>query len=932
MRKMWKKVMASVLVIVLSVSTFMTSDWTTAKAEAATADGLKVIGASIRFIDENTAVDGIRFAVGVTTEAFEAMSESQKQNYHLLVMPTVLVDGELEKGESYSYSGGTAYAQDIQIDWAKATEESGYKVVRIYLNEIDASYVTTGLTARAYSQDGDNAPVYSEAIERSYYSVANSALNDVNADNTGAYTNEAGTQYSPYNATQRDALLGVKYEKSGKWDLQDGNLIQQSESSTDSLSDRMIRTAEDGAYVIYTSFKTRVRDHIVGNLGGFRFLVNEAGTAYVELGYYSPNATANQNIYAALRGTDDGTVWEFANSNDCGGITLQAETWYDFKINVYKQEGSIAIDVDYKPTENTGATYAKLIKTLTINGTQTTPDNYGNKTIMYSARNYAGQTYSADIEYGTVNYNRRTDTLGTTVMTQVDNGVKINQVGGGQVFVTDLNKQLPSTTNFKVEVDLSAALSPTGNFQNTQGLIVGNYQVVICADRVSVYDPGGEISPLGEWQTNLTNLDNDLKTNSFTFIVSVLEQKMTVGVRIDGTETTLIEDYNLTQAVSGTAVEYYSSTTSLGTSETIERSFTNLKITEAQKYSVSTNTATSMTMASLDNGLKLTQTGGKVIVKDLMNQLPNYNNFTMEVDLCKCVTDSTNFVNLQGVKVGDYYVLLCDDRITVQKDTETGWHTVLTKKDSDLRTYDFTLIVSVKGTVMTISARYNNIEYPLHIYELPTELTSTTISYYSELVSETSAERTFTNLQLTDNASAYRLGHTSTAAELITLDNGVQVTHGSGEVDITDAIHSIPTANRSNFTLAVEMSPVSDGDSSNPWTNIQGLRLGLLQIAINGTRVGVYDPTYSGSGWDLKLIDDIDKELATKLKEADFTFIVTVSGTTLTITVRTDEGDTQVWSGTISSTLYTDIIQYLSTNNSSEDMVRTFKNLTITTN
>ena len=109
MKKIWKRVIASVLAIVLCAGVFVTTNWQTASA-AETTDGLKVIGASIRFINEDTTVDGIRFAVGVKADA---LTDETKSNYHLLVMPTALLtDGQLEKGE-VKINASTLYPHDI---------------------------------------------------------------------------------------------------------------------------------------------------------------------------------------------------------------------------------------------------------------------------------------------------------------------------------------------------------------------------------------------------------------------------------------------------------------------------------------------------------------------------------------------------------------------------------------------------------------------------------------------------------------------------------------------------------------------------------------------------------------------------------------------------------------------------------------------------
>ncbi len=363
MKKMWKKVIAALLVITLGIGTFIAASGNTALAGENATDGLSVIGASIRFINENTTVDGIRFAVGVKADAFNQMTDAQKKNYHLLVMPTALVKGELEKGETYTYMvDGTekyAKAQDISIDWTNATTENGYKVVRIYLNEIDNSYYTIGITARAYYQDGGNV-VYSEAIERSYYSVAEAALDDLSDTKVdGTYANKAGSKYSPYDAKQRDALLGVKYEKIGMWDLQDGNLITNGSTKTEANTyiHPMVLDRATGInssnYVIETSFDVGVSNDAVfvgqadnsdTSMKGFVFAYDEAAKSYYLLDFrYRAPANATEGWYPYIRyynGSGWGTTIGKGSPIDAG--------WSDFRIAVNATGATTEISVEYK--------------------------------------------------------------------------------------------------------------------------------------------------------------------------------------------------------------------------------------------------------------------------------------------------------------------------------------------------------------------------------------------------------------------------------------------------------------------------------------------------------------------------------------------------------------------------------------------------------
>lgn len=444
MKKTWKKVVASVLTVVLSAGTFATVNHKTVSAEdntTATTETVKVTGASIRFISENTAVDGIRFAVTVAKNDLESV---KKQGWKLLVMPTALVDGELDKDESYGYDEGkTAKPVSVDIDWNNAKAEGDNQVVRIYLNEIDANYYTTDITARAYCEDNGTV-TYSNELKRSYYEVAEKALDDVKDASETGYTNQAGSKYSPYDATQRDALLGVKYEKTGTWDLQDGNLVTNgSETTSDNtkIHPMLIDRAEStdaSNYVIETSFNVGVSDDSVfvgkadntdTSMKGFMFAYNESNKSYYLLDFrYRNLATPGAGWYPYIR-YYNGTGW----STTIGKGSPIDAGWSDFRIAVNATDTTTEITVEYKKQgENI---YTTIINSRTqpntswADGTKIT----GSKIGFYSTLSNQTLTFDSNVKV-----------YDNTVQTRGNSSVKLNQTlnddGTGTIkgqFITD---------------------------------------------------------------------------------------------------------------------------------------------------------------------------------------------------------------------------------------------------------------------------------------------------------------------------------------------------------------------------------------------------------------------------------------------------------------------------------------------------------------
>lgn len=150
-----------------------------------TYDDFKVLGASVRLKesevkDENSGESGIRFAVGVTKSAYETYQNEITTNLHLLIMPKLLVNGDLEKGEK----NGEAEAYDTAVSgvWEESEQFEGYMQSFVYVKTIPAGYYDLELSARAYWDA--TTPVYCDTVNRSFEWVADAALD------SGLYPND----------------------------------------------------------------------------------------------------------------------------------------------------------------------------------------------------------------------------------------------------------------------------------------------------------------------------------------------------------------------------------------------------------------------------------------------------------------------------------------------------------------------------------------------------------------------------------------------------------------------------------------------------------------------------------------------------------------------------------------------------------------------
>lgn len=181
MTKRVKKIIASLafcMALGTCVGGVATSDLTVS-AEGLTQADFKVLGASIRLkesqiTNENSGESGIRFAVGVTTSAYETYAEEIKNNLHLLIMPKLLVDGALEKSET----NGEAIAYDTAVsgEWEVSTQFSGYMQSFVYVKGIPTGCYDFELSARAYWEEDGTVKAYSDTIDRSFEWVADEAL------------------------------------------------------------------------------------------------------------------------------------------------------------------------------------------------------------------------------------------------------------------------------------------------------------------------------------------------------------------------------------------------------------------------------------------------------------------------------------------------------------------------------------------------------------------------------------------------------------------------------------------------------------------------------------------------------------------------------------------------------------------------------------
>ena len=381
MKKIMRKILVSMLVLSLCIGSFSMIGMQ-AEATESTAPEFLVDGASIR--NNGGVIDGIRFKVAVEKTKWEAMSETERNNICLLMLPTEFIP----EGEKLEVDNCDVSPLDLAINWTLAAEEeiaysenqtATYMVARVYLNGIPLGEYATGITARMYYDDGETIQ-YSEQCERSYVDVASAALNDTSEEQVGEYQNVVGSLYSPYTAEMRDALIGVKYEnKKGVWDLVDGKLTTVGATKTEEnttiqpfLLDRdQTIDATKGFFTIDCSLYVSSKD--IGFVkNGVVFAYDETDGSYWMLDVrYNSDGRWFTNI---RKYNPSGIEMSGHNHGVANADMYEAGNWYEYRIFVDKTDSSkISFVVDYKKAGTT--TYKNLITAdntvgATVNGTR----------------------------------------------------------------------------------------------------------------------------------------------------------------------------------------------------------------------------------------------------------------------------------------------------------------------------------------------------------------------------------------------------------------------------------------------------------------------------------------------------------------------------------------------------------------------------------
>ena len=438
MRKIMRKILASMLVLALCIGSFSMISMQ-ADATEPTAPEFLVAGASVR--NNGGVIDGIRFKVAVEKTKWDSMSPAERNNICLLMLPTEFIP----EGEELEVDNCDVAPLDLAINWTLVKEEvleyadeqtATYMVARVYLNGIPLGEYATGITARMYYDDGENI-TYSAQCERSYVDVASAALEDVKAEPSEEYENAVGSQFSPYSAEMRDALIGVKYEnKKGVWDLVDGKLTTIGATKTEEnttiqpfLLDRDQRIdASKGFFTIECSLYVPKKEAgFVKN--GMVFAYDEKDGSYWMLDVrYNSDGRWFTNIRKY-----NSAGQELANHGVANADMYEEGNWYEYRIFVDKTDSTkISLVVDYKKV---GATsYKNLITADNTAGATMTGTRVGFCTDV--AQNGA-VTLSYD---ATVNANYSTVLGGANGQTVKLNNMQLGADGTGTIkgqFVVD---------------------------------------------------------------------------------------------------------------------------------------------------------------------------------------------------------------------------------------------------------------------------------------------------------------------------------------------------------------------------------------------------------------------------------------------------------------------------------------------------------------
>ena len=513
-----KRIMASILAIAMCASAYIAFNGNVAEASQDTlASGdFKMVGASVRFEDEAT-VNGIRFGIGIKESVYSGLDASVKNSIRLLVMPTKLVDGDLEIGETYTNGTATASAIDTAIGakWDLKTYEDGnYYVTYVYLYDIDNTCYDIDVTARAYWRaDENSSPVYTDAVERSYIYVAEAALNDVAAEESTAYPNAVGTKFSPYTATQRDALIDVPYEQTANtiWDYVDGTFVKKGEDNSDQfIYDRRVDASKD--FKVYFTHKMQTGSY-TGQTRFLNFGANADGSQCFEFDFTEPTSGSGvYKVHCRRIGTEGGFI---ETGHD---FTFTSGETYDFLLNV--TYSGTTMTADLKARVHDSHTAYKSVRSSKFSKTYNTLE-VGNKfgyCLHAESRQATFEIEKGDVYRCNIYKNDGTTSrLATGVnVTELVNGLQISgyTTSGSESYCMLLDRYTqPYSTgannaNFTVTVDVACDYSTTSSFA---GFIVGNitgndYGDCGAHKRVRLYKTKLQVNGTDEFQLNATTM------------------------------------------------------------------------------------------------------------------------------------------------------------------------------------------------------------------------------------------------------------------------------------------------------------------------------------------------------------------------------------------------------------------------------------------
>ena len=731
MKRLMKKMMASLLALSLCIGSIMIAkaEEPTRKSEL-TAEDFGVVGASIRFVEENTKVNGIRFGVGIKKETYEAMETGVKEKLRLLVMPKVLVDGELEVGESKTVGEIVAEASDTALGakWELNDAET-YYVSYVYLYDIDENYSTVELTARAYWQaDASSAPVYSTAINRSYTYVADAALADISAT---------------YTDVQESALLGVLYkisrgEAQALSYVEGGVTVTTTQGKEAWVRDVRNTVPKDKDFTLEVDMSPLSTGAWAGTMqgvkiGGLQIGLNKTGM----LNWSDKDKNGNSDKIVITDATSPALKNAVPSDIHNNPFTLIIDV-------VGQTNLTVSVRVNNKTTV--------LAEGITINPLTGTYIDY------YC---FTNEFETLETTYKNVkvsDYSRYQVSRGeATMITPVIGGVTITTAKGKEAWVRDMRTTVPKDGNFTLEVGMSPL--STGAWAGTmQGVKIGGLQIGLNKTGMlnwSDKDKNGNSDKIVITDATSPALKNavpsDIHNNPFTLIIDVVgKTTLNVSVKIGETITVLAEGITI-NPLTDTYVDYYAFTNEF---DTLATTYTNVKVTEHARYSVVRGEAMSLT--NVDGGVSVTTANGKEAwVKDLTNSIPYTGDFTVEVDM-SALSSAPWVQTQQGLKIGNLQIGLNSGGILMWSDsTKIAMTTELKNAiPNDIKSSSFTFIVDIVGTnKVTISVKVNGTTTVLAENIAINAYSGAEIRYYSYNGVYDSLVTTYTNVKVTDNST-----------------------------------------------------------------------------------------------------------------------------------------------------------------------------------